>query len=316
MAKIPVIMDVDTGLDDAMAMLLASRSDKIEIRGITTVFGNQSAERTAENTLKICSLLGINVPVAKGAEKGFLEKKIDYSSGLEMMVHGADGLGGRGGELDEPQRPLEELTACDLMAKILQESEEPVVIVATAPLTNVATFLLAYPELRQKIRCIAFMGGAIFGGNIKPTVEANIGHDIEAAAVVLESNVPKVMFPLDATMNVYLARAERIAMKQTGRVGAFLSDALEGYEEIYGRLAAIPGAVLHDSVPVAWLIDPDTAELRDLCVRIELNGELTRGCTVTDTMGRFGTPNMKVAVHADRDKIIQMHFDALKKQTR
>ena len=314
MAKIPVIMDLDTGLDDAMALLLASRSDAIDIKAITTVFGNQSVDKTCENTLKLCELLGIDAPVAKGARKGFLEKEIDYSMGLEMMVHGADGLGNKGDLLPAPVKKPDDLTAVDLMAKVLKESDEKVVILATAPLTNIATFILAYPELREKIRCIAFMGGAMYGGNIKPTVEANIGHDIEAAAVVINSDIPKVMFPLDATMKVFMTKEERLAMKDTGKIGTFLAEAIQCYEEIYDRLAGIPGAVLHDSIPTAWLIDESVVKLEDYNVQIELNGELTRGCTVTDTARRFGGElNCKVAVDADREKIIKMHFDALNK---
>lgn len=315
MSKIPVWMDVDTGLDDAMALMLASDCGGIELLGISTVFGNQSSDKTAYNTLKMCEMLGIAVPVAAGARKGLLEPEVDYSKGLEMDVHGQDGLGNIGDRLPEPKQELSALNAVDLMAQKIRECPEKVTIVATAPLTNIAVFLLTYPELTQRIERILFMGGAIFGGNIRPSVEANIGHDPEAAAIVMNSSVPKIMFGLDATMQCFITDEERQQMKQAGGdVGAFLCDAMDHYAQLYQMIAGLPGAVLHDSLPMAWLVDPSVAELKRFPVEIELSNGLTKGCTVTDTWNREGKPaNVQVAVSADRGKLIRMHMDALKK---
>ncbi|MBQ8995423.1 MAG: nucleoside hydrolase [Oscillospiraceae bacterium] len=315
MAKIPVWMDVDTGLDDALALLLASNCKDVDILGISTVFGNQSSDKTAYNTLKMCEFLGISVPVAVGARKGLLEPEIDYSKGLEMDVHGADGLGNIGERLPEPKLKLSDLTAVDLMAEKISKCHKKVTIVATAPLTNIAIFLLSYPELAEKVEQILFMGGAMYGGNIKPTVEANIGHDPEAAAIVINSPIPKVMFGLDATMQCFITDEERNQMKEIGgNVGAFLCDSLDHYAMLYQTIAGLPGAVLHDSLPMAWLVDPTVAEVKEFPVEIELTNGITKGCTVTDVWNREGKKtNVKVAISAKREQLLKMHFDALTK---
>ncbi|MBR5340433.1 MAG: nucleoside hydrolase [Erysipelotrichaceae bacterium] len=315
MARIPVWMDVDTGLDDAMALLLASNCENIELLGISTVFGNQAVEKTAYNTLKICELLGVNVPVAMGASKGILEAQIDYSQPLPLDVHGQDGLGNIGDRLPEPQMKLSELSAVDLMAEKIRNCPDKVTIVATAPLTNIATFILSYPDLTDKIERILFMGGAVFGGNIKPSVEANMGHDPEAAYIVVNSNIPKVMFGLDATMMCFMNDEERNHMKEIGgKVGEFLCDSLDHYAKLYQNLGGLPGAVLHDSLPMCWLINPDVATISEYPVEVELSAGITKGCTVTDTWNKEQKkPNMKIAMSADRDLLIKMHFEALKK---
>ncbi len=312
--KIPVILDLDTGVDDAMALALAAASDRLEILGLTAVYGNRPADETAYNTLKMAEQLGLEVPVAKGASRALLDPPIDYSLQPVVDIHGADGLGNCAGMIPAPKGSLSPLTACELMAEILSASREKVTLIATGPLTNVALFLLGYPHLHGKIERILFMGGAAHGGNLRPSVEANAGHDPEAAAVVLTSGLPVCMFGLDATMGCFITEEERLSMADMGKTGAFLSACLAGYSGIYRALAGLPGAVLHDSLPVAWLIDPSVAEMRDYHVEMDLDGAGTRGCTVTDVGAIWRRePNAKVAMSADREKSIRMQLDAVKK---
>ena len=316
MTKRSVILDVDTGVDDAMALMLAAANDTLDIRAVTTVFGNNPVERTTVNTRKVCGLLGLHdVPVAAGAWRPLIDEPIDYEAGMEIGIHGSDGLGGVGDALPEPTMPITGLTAPELMAQVVRDSTDKVTIVALAPLTNVATFLLAYPELHEKIDCIALMGGAVIGGNLRQSVEANIGHDPDAAAIVFMSGVKVIMFGLDATMGCYITDAERAQMKETGgEVGAFLCNCLQGYADIYRQLANWPGAVLHDSLPVAWLLDESVVTLEHRYVEIDLEGNLTRGCTVTDLDDILKKqPNTWIAMSADRDKLIRMHLDAVRR---
>ncbi|MBQ3008008.1 MAG: nucleoside hydrolase, partial [Oscillospiraceae bacterium] len=163
--KRPIIMDVDTGVDDTLAFLLAAAADNLDIRAITTVFGNCAVDVTTKNTLKICELFGLDVPVARGTYRPVIDPPIDYSVAPMVDIHGRDGLGNVGDRLPEPTKQVEAMAAADLMAKAIKECDEKMTIVATGPLTNIATFLLAYPDLHEKIECIAFMGGAAFGGN-------------------------------------------------------------------------------------------------------------------------------------------------------
>lgn len=314
MARIPVIMDVDTGVDDAAAIMLAASSPEIELLALTSVYGNRPVNETFRNTRRLASLLGLGVPVAAGAAKPLLDPPIDYSAAPVIDIHGADGLGNIGDRIPDPDVPVCSLTAAELMADKIASCDRKVTIIATGPLTNIAVFLLGYPQLHGRIERILFMGGAAHGGNLKPSAEANAGHDPEAAEVVLTSGLDIYMFGLDATMGCFITDDERAAMRDCGRTGAFIADCLQQYAGIYQSVAGLPGAVLHDSLPVAWLLDSSVAELRDYNVRMDLNGSRTRGCTVTDTADVSKLPaNAHVAVSADRDRFIGMHLAAARR---
>jgi len=310
-----IVFDVDTGVDDSLALMLASASEEIELLAVTTTFGNCAVDTTTYNSLKILDMLGKKVPVAKGAWRPMIDPPFDYKRDVMVDIHGRDGLGNVGTMVSEPVSKAVDMAAADLMGKAIAESPEKVTIVATGPLGNVATFLMTYPELKSKVEQIAIMGGAAYGGNLKFSVEANIGHDPEAAEVVFKSGVPVVMFGLDATMSVFITDEERRTLAENGgEVGNFYKCCLQQYADIYRALANYPGAVLHDSVPVAWLLDESVVELKDAFVEIELNGYGTRGCTVCDFGGMLKKPfNAKVAMAADREKIIGMHLEAVKK---
>ena len=313
MNKKYIVMDVDTGCDDSMALMLAKSCPDIEILALTCVFGNNDVDTTTENTLKVAKMLGINAPVGKGAQKPLIDPPLQ-ADGLGVAIHGKDGLGNVGGRLKKTEENLSDLTAVDLMAKVIKEAPEKVTVVATGPLTNIATFLVSYPELQDKIEQIALMGGAAYGGNLTFNVEANTGHDPEATAIVFMSGVKKVMFGLDAPMAVYITNRERQLLAENGgEVGVFLKDCLQAYADTYKALANYPGAVLHDSLPLAWLIDESCVQLKDAYVEIDLNGAVSRGCTVADFMGICQKPrNTKIAMRADREKIIKMHTDGVK----
>ncbi len=312
--RIPVIMDVDTGVDDAAALVLAASSDKLDIRALTAVYGNRPVDETAGNTLRVAEALGLSVPVAAGAASALLDPPIDYSAQPVVDIHGKDGLGNCSSMLPEPSGSLSPLTACELMADVISSSEEKVTLIATGPLTNIALFLLGYPHLHGRIERILFMGGAAHGGNLRPSVEANAGHDPEATAVVLTSGLPVYMFGLDATMGCFITEEERLSMKDFGTIGSFLCSCLAQYSGIYRSIADLPGAVLHDSLPVAWLLDDSVAELKKMYVESDLDGTGTRGCTVADVGDVLrNKPNTHVAMSADREKFIRMQLDAVKK---
>jgi len=313
--KKPIIMDVDTGVDDTLALLLVAASDKLDLKAITTVFGNCALDVTTKNTLKICEMYGLDVPVACGSYRPVIDPPIDYSVAPMVDIHGRDGLGNVGDRLPEPTKQVVDMAGVDLMAKVIKEADQKVTIVATGPLTNIATFLVAYPDLHEKIDCIALMGGAAFGGNMGFSVEANIGHDPDAARIVFMSDVPKYMFGLDATMACFITDDERQAIADNGgETGEFLQACMQQYSDIYKALGGLPGAVLHDSMPVAWLIDPTVAEFAHCYVEVELKGVKTRGCTVCDLNGfTKKAPNTYVAMKADREKLIGMHIEAVKK---
>ncbi len=182
--KIPVLMDCDPGHDDAIALLLAFASPELDVKAITVVGGNQTVEKTTLNALKILELAGVtNVTVASGASHP-LVRTLETAP----QVHGETGLDGP--SFPVPQLKPSPLKAIELMAKVLKESPEPVTLIPTAPLTNVALLLSLYPELNPQIKQIVDDGGAAVGGNWSPAAEFNILVDPEAARIVLRRGFP------------------------------------------------------------------------------------------------------------------------------
>ena len=216
MKKIPILMDVDTGIDDAIALMFAMQSDKLDIKGITAVAGNQVIEKTLRNTLDVVEFAGrSDIPIAKGAASPLVRK-------LEIAgdTHGESGLGSA--KLPLAEKQPEDIDAVGLMRKVLEESDEKVILVPTGPLTNIALLLLAYPHVKEKIEKIVLMGGGAFEGNATPTAEFNIWVDPEAASVVFNSGLPVVLVGLDVTMKAYVTLEDINAMKATGtRAGEF-----------------------------------------------------------------------------------------------
>ncbi len=304
MKKIPVILDGDPGHDDAIAWVLANASPLLDIRAVTTCCGNQTIEKTTYNALRICTLIGLRAPFAKGRRRPLVSEPI-----IAPTVHGESGLDGPA--LPEPAFAPEGLDAVALMAKAIRESGEPVTLVPTGPLTNIAALLAAHPELKEKIGRISLMGGGISFGNWTPAAEFNILVDPEAAKVVFESGIPIFMAGLDVTEQalVYPEDFERIRAvgNPVARVVA------EWLEFFYGfhRSKGYPGAPVHDAVAVAALIRPEILTMQKLYVQVETEGDYCRGATVADRFGVLGKPpNADVIVGIDREAFVDLLVEA------
>ena len=189
----PVILDGDPGHDDALAILLALASPRLEVLAVTTVSGNASLARTTRNALRVLTLLGrADVPVAAGADR-----PLRRDPWVPVSVHGESGLDGA--ELPEPAASPRPESAVELMAALLRAAPEPITLVPTGPLTNIALLLRAVPALRDRIAGISLMGGGIGIGNTTAAAEYNVWQDPEAAAIVFESGLPLAMAGLDVT---------------------------------------------------------------------------------------------------------------------
>ena len=302
----PIILDCDPGHDDALAMILASCNPAIDLRGITTVSGNGAIDKVTLNARRVATLAKINVPIAEGAGKSILGA---FESATD--IHGESALDGA--NLPEPKVPLEAMHAVDLMAKLIKGSEEEMTIVATGPLTNVALFLKMYPELRNRIKEIVFMGGSASRGNRTPYAEFNIWMDPEAADVVLRSGIPTTMCGLDVTHQALVtkevfARIEALGTPLATTVIGLLKFFAKTYDEVF----EMPDPPLHDPVAVALLIDRNVVRSKFTNVQVELNGVLTRGATVVDIYNREGfAPNCTVALDLDAQKFWDLMIDAL-----
>ena len=304
--KRPVILDGDPGHDDAIAWMLAGSSPLLDIRAVTSVCGNQTIEKTTYNTLRICTLLGLQCPIGKGRPTPLFSAPI-----IAPTVHGNTGLDGP--VLPEPAMEPSELRAVELMAKILRESDRPVCLVPTGPLTNIAALLLAYPELKPKIDCISLMGGGIAYGNWTCAAEFNILVDPEAADIVFRSGVPIYMAGLDVTEKALIFPEDFNRIRAVGNhVACVVADWLEFFYGFH-RSLGYPGAPVHDAVAVTALLRPDLLEMQEMYVQIETKGEYCRGATVGDRFGVTGhQPNAHVITGIDRQGFADLLVEAVR----
>ena len=302
--KIPLILDGDPGHDDAIAWVIAASDPRFEIKAITTVAGNQTLAKLTRNAAKIAALLDLDVPVAQGREVPLIA---DLMTGGDY--HGESGLDGP--VLPEPKRPYSELSAVELMAKVLQESEEPVIIVATGPQTNVAALLLTHPELKEKIRLISTMGGGLRNGNWTSTAEFNIINDPEAAYIEYHSGVPIRMCGLDVTEQaiIYPDEWERIRALHNP-----VAETVAGWLDFFQiKLKELgwEGVTLNDPCAVLSLVHPEIFTMHDSYVEIVLDGEYTRGMTMADDQGKLGKqPNCTAVTGIDREKFVECLIEA------
>jgi inosine-uridine nucleoside N-ribohydrolase len=295
LAPIPLVLDCDPGHDDLVAILLAAGSPAVELRAITTVAGNGTLEQTTRNALLTCTHAGIrDVPVAAGCDGpllGALQTAAD--------VHGDSALDGA--ELGEPDVALDPRHGVDLLADVLREAREPVTVVATGPLTNVALLLRRHPELRPAIREVVLMGGSTGAGNWRPLAEFNIWVDPEAAHVVFGSGLAVTMCGLDVT---HQALATEEVLARLAALGTPLArtvvQLLEFFAGRYRSIWGFPAVPVHDPVAVARVIDPRVVGCVPAHVAVELHGTHTRGATVADRFGVTGAaPNAQVALDLD-----------------
>lgn len=308
MRKIPVIMDCDPGHDDAIAMILACASDKLDVKAITTVGGNQTVAKTTNNALRMLTFMNKQIPVAKGADRP-MRRELE----IAPEVHGDTGLDGP--VIPEATQKALDINAYELMAKVVEESEEKVTLVPTGPLTNIAIFLSAYPHLKSKIERISLMGGSAIGGNWTASAEFNILVDPEAADIVFKSGIPITMSGLDVThkAQVYPDDIEKIR-SQGGKVAVLVAELLEYFIKFHKEICGWDFAPLHDPCAIAWLINPDMFKSKKLNVQIDIDGEHTTGCTVTDFLNRLDLePNTDVLLDVDRHQFIDMIIDAVNK---
>ncbi|HJS74147.1 MAG TPA: nucleoside hydrolase [Vicinamibacteria bacterium] len=317
-----IILDVDPGIDDALAMFLAMRSDELQIEAITVVSGNVLVDLGAENALKLVELAGReDLLVAKGAKYPLQKKLITAEA-----VHGEDGLGGK--KLPAPTKKLDPRHAVDVILDIVSRNPGEITLVPVGPLTNIALAFLKAPEIRSQIPEIVLMGGSIVGGNASPAAEANIYNDPEAAKVVFESGIPIVMVDLGATAQARLTRKDlprlRASSSKVARYAAELGDFYIAFSE---RLGFDEGADLHDPLAVALAIDLSIAtDLRPMHIQVETKGSLTYGETVANrhllleavedagdhyriTSFPRVTPNARVPVTIDSARFLGLFLD-------
>jgi purine nucleosidase len=302
----PIILDVDPGHDDAVAIMLACGAPDIELLGVTTVAGNAPLEKTTRNALRVLSLVGRpGVPVAAGAAAPLVRPLRTAED-----IHGESGL--EGSEIPDASFGPTERGATELIADAVSGSPEPVILVPVGPLTNVALFLREHPELKGRVARISLMGGSIGLGNTTPAAEFNVYVDPEAAREVFGSGLPITMSGLDVTHKAGAGPAERERLRSLGRVGSVAAELLEFFAATYEGVFGFDAPPLHDAVAVAAILEPALLETRYMRVDVECESELTRGETVCDFYGVTGKPpNAEVGVGLDREGFFDLLYRSL-----
>lgn len=278
-----MILDVDTGIDDAMAIFYAVRHPAIRLEGLTTVYGNTEVAIATDNTLKILELLGRpDIPVAKGVGRSFLKpfkREADF-------VHGSNGLGDV--ELPAPKIATVAEHAMDFIIRTVKENPGEITLCPVGPMTNVAMALTKAPEIAGLVKQIVIMGSTLFHPGIhgvrSPMVDANFHNDPEAARIVMNCGAKIVLIGMDATMKTLLSSKMMSEIAENGDHAAkTMMKITEFYVNSYKQMhPGNDGCPLHDPLAVAVAHDPSFVTTERMFCDIELHGELTRGQTIPD----------------------------------
>lgn len=306
-----VIFDTDPGIDDAMALLFLERHPDIDLLGITSVFGNASADTTTRNAQFLKREFGIKAPVARGAD-------VTFDPGRPMaswptFVHGVNGLG----DIDVPETiddvPLDPRPAFQFIIDTVREHPGEVEIVAVGRMTNLAMALARDPEIAGLVKQIVIMGGAFeTNGNVTPAAEANIHGDPEAADVVFTAPWKVVIIGLDVTLQTVMTRTtmKELALRG-GPAVELLARISDPYIDFYSQQVE-DGMVVHDSCACAYVVAPELFGLRSGAVRVVCGG-IADGLTLQKPSGGAFGPSpwddkteQKVAMTIEAKKVVDL----------
>jgi purine nucleosidase len=282
----PLLVDCDTGIDDAIALLYLLADPDVDICAITTVFGNISAATAARNTLRVLDVAGRTgeVPVAIGSEVTLLGEQTHRGGD----VHGGEGLGGI--EVGQPAGGPVDERAAELIVRMARQRPGELHLLATGPLTNVAVALRLEPELPRLLTGVTIMGGAALApGNITPAAEANIWHDPEAAQAVLSAPWGTTLVPLDATMRQVITEEQRRRLVECdAAVPQFAAEILSHYMDFYTSVFGRRCCACHDVLAAAIAVH-DVVPTRAMTVRVAVNTSPgpARGATICDMRGIY-----------------------------
>ncbi|MYX31931.1 nucleoside hydrolase [Streptomyces sp. SID8381] len=307
----PVIIDCDTGVDDALALLFAVRHPGLDLRAVTCVAGNTDVDQVVRNTLTVLEQAGSPpVPVARGAERPLIEPVR-----TAHHVHGHDGMGDLG--LPAPRRGAADVDAVTLLRREILASPRPVTLIPTAPLTNIALLLRTHPEVTRNIERIVFMGGAVGAGNATAVAEFNVWHDPEAAAILLTAGVPITMYGLDVFQRVIVPAQDVRRLRASGEPGAVLAGRLLAHRDPVTS-EEDPAGGLGDAGAVCAVADPAGLTTQRLPVEVNLAPGPARGQTVVDRRPRPGEaelhgeareqPLVDVALDIDAERYVKLYL--------
>lgn len=304
-----VIIDTDTGVDDAIGCALALESPELDVLAFTTSFGNVSVKLTTENTAYLMEVYGrSDIPLGKGAGRALVG-----SPNYADFVHGQDGVGNAGYPKATKVKP-DVRNAAQMTIDIVREHPGEVTYIALGPLTNLALAMQLDPDLGDVLKSVVWMGGNVWvPGNVTPVAEADAWHDPEAAQIVLQEPRWKVtMVGLDVTDDTLLYEHELDHLKSAGPRGEYLAAMLPFYIDFYENKLEERACAMHSALTVGVVVDESIiTEYEELPVQVELSGTHTRGMTIADRRLNASnggekqwpdTPDTKVLKDVDRTK--------------
>lgn len=316
MEKKKVILDVDTGTDDAIAIMTAVMSENLEVLGVCAVNGNRGIDFTTENTLRVVEYLGKDIPVFRGCSLPMVvsltegrREDIPYKGPKDPQdnVHGD--------YIDLPPATIQEqpVSAVRWLVDTLMASEGDITLIPVGPLTNIAMALRIEPRIAQKIKKIVIMGGGYKEVNITPTAEFNFWVDPEAAKIVVDSGCEIVIVPLDATHKAVMSLKDADELEASGKKAAiatasFIRHRQAGYK-IWQPMADIDTVPIHDALAVCAVLNEDVLEdVRETYMDIDIAGGAADGMSICDLDKRYPDrkPNVKVALSANREIFSRM----------
>ncbi len=307
-----LILDVDTGTDDAVALMTAALSPDLELVGATSVNGNTTIDYTTENTLRVFDWIGLpDVPVFRGCDRPLARPQAPR--GMATRIHGD--------LLDLPPvsrgATLQSGHAVDWLIETYLASDGDIVLCPVGPLTNIAMAIQKEPRILEKIPQIVIMGGAHDHGNVTASAEFNIWLDPEAARIVVNCGRPIRMIPLDATHRALVSSEDAGRLRALGTpageaAARFVLKRIDGYDATQPMPHRPGAAPVHDALAVCSIIDPAIVTTSFIPVDVEVDAELSVGRTVCDFRFRGGKPaNVEFATDADEPTFVAMLLEIL-----
>ncbi|GJM54964.1 ribosylpyrimidine nucleosidase [Granulimonas faecalis] len=295
-----LVLDLDVGIDDTLAVAYALASPEVELVGITTTYGNVTTEQSTANALAVCALLGApDVPVYPGLPCASFAEDFTVQP-VSAFIHGKNGVG----EVDVPasDRAPQGQGAVDFIVEAVHRWGKDLIYVPTGPLTNFDAAIAQDPSIVDEVGAVVLMGGALtVPGNVTPWSEANISQDPDAADRVFRSGIPATMIGLDVTLQTLLTYRETALWRETGtEAGKRLADITDYYIKAYETTAPhLHGCGLHDPLACAVAVDPSLVECLPINMMVDVEGP-TRGRTIGNPE-LLNDPNktMEVAVRVD-----------------
>ena len=299
--KIPVIINCDTGIDDDVALIMAIKSNKIDIKLITTDVGNINTKQAAQNCLNVLELINADeIPVCAGEGKCLEQER------TRVVVHGTTGLGDY--IFEKNNRQITKGNAIEKIYETLKNNGEKITIICLSPPTNLAKLFIQYPDSKKYIEKIVFMAGSIeeTGRNEIPYPEYNVSCDPEAAEIVFKYGVPIEIVPMEMGHTAYLTWQDVFKTKITNFVGSVLEIIYREYKDFHVK----NGIATHDGCAIAYITNPEIFKTEEVKATIKYYDKLGTGVF---NMNFDKKPNATVCTEVNVDKFRKLYFECLKK---